>query len=221
MSDFIRARSAEQKEQRMADIKAVAARLFETHPYHQITLTTIADELGWSRANLYQYVTTKEEIFLLLMGDLRDAYTADLLQALSQTADGTQADARQDARRLADAWAQVVARHETYFRYGDLLYTVIETNVSVEKLVDFKRGYYEGLGPLSRALSTALGVREGDVPELVNTVYHHAVGVAGSCLNNPLVQQAVRRLGIEPARPDFQARMRDFITMCVEWYRAR
>ena len=53
MAKFIRARSEEQKAQRMAEIKAAAERQFAEHPYHEISLTTIADELGWSRANLY------------------------------------------------------------------------------------------------------------------------------------------------------------------------
>ena len=66
MAEFIRARSPEQKGQRLDEIKGAVRRQFAERPYHEITLTTIAEELGWSRANLYKYVTTKEEIFLLL-----------------------------------------------------------------------------------------------------------------------------------------------------------
>lgn len=61
MPAFKRARSAEQKQERMREIKRAAADLFATRPYHEITLTTIAEQLSWSRANLYKYVTTKEE----------------------------------------------------------------------------------------------------------------------------------------------------------------
>ena len=74
MAEFIRARSPEQKEQRLDEIKGAVRRQFAERPYHEITLTTIAEELGWSRANLYKYVTTKEEIFLLLTADECDAY---------------------------------------------------------------------------------------------------------------------------------------------------
>ena len=77
--DFIRARSSEQKSQRMADIKRATAQLYRDFPYHEITLTTIAERLGWSRASLYKYVTTKEEIFLELSADARNAYFEDLL----------------------------------------------------------------------------------------------------------------------------------------------
>lgn len=38
--------------------------LFAQMPYTETAITTIADKLIWSRANLYKYVTTKEEIFL-------------------------------------------------------------------------------------------------------------------------------------------------------------
>lgn len=38
--------------------------LFAQMPYTETAITTIADKLIWSHANLYKYVTTKEEIFL-------------------------------------------------------------------------------------------------------------------------------------------------------------
>ena len=64
MQNYIRARTDDQKEERLNQIKEAADSLFEQMPYTEITLTTIADKLTWSRANLYKYVTTKEEIFL-------------------------------------------------------------------------------------------------------------------------------------------------------------
>ena len=59
MAEFKRARSAEQKCQRMGEIKGAARRQFDARPYHQITLTTIAGELGWARAHPYKYVSTE------------------------------------------------------------------------------------------------------------------------------------------------------------------
>lgn len=210
MAEFQRARSTEQKCRRVEQIKGAAGELFEQHPYHQITLTTIAEQLGWSRANLYKYVRTKEEIFLLIMADLRDAYTADLLDAMASLP--TPEDA-------AAAWTDVCCRHRRYFRYADLLFTVIETNVSVEALMAFKRGYYEHLDETNARLSRALGVPAERCEELANTIYHHAVGLSGSCLNNPLVREAVAQLGVVREPVDFGAQMADFIAMCLAWYR--
>lgn len=39
----------------MNEIKTAADSVFGENPYSEITLTTIAQQLGWSRANLYKY----------------------------------------------------------------------------------------------------------------------------------------------------------------------
>lgn len=212
MGDFIRARSAEQKEQRLAEVKAVARELFAELPYHQITLSIIAERLGWSRANLYKYVSTKEEIFLEISADERDAYLDALLAAFPE-------GCGYSVETAAEVWAGIVAGHRGWFAISDLLFTIIETNVSVERLMEFKRGWYERLGALAPRLAGELGVAEADVEALVNTVHYHAVGVVGNCANNPLVAEALARLGIEPTVPELREEMRGFILMCLERYR--
>ena len=74
MADYIRARRDEHKEERLSQIKEATAELFAKCPYSEITLTTIAEKLGWSRANLYKYVTTKEEIFLEIDAEKMSVY---------------------------------------------------------------------------------------------------------------------------------------------------
>lgn len=214
MADFIRARSCEQKAQRLEQIKQVAVRQFAERPYHEITLTTIADELGWSRANLYKYAATKEEIFLAIIADKLKAYIDALLAALPECCEFTPEVA-------AEVWAGIATAHRDYFRYGDLLFTIIETNVSVERLKEFKGGYYAALPRMQQQLSGALGVDQGCIEELINTVYYHGVGLSGSCMENPLVCEAVAELGVTRTPVDFRHAMRDFILMCLTWYRAR
>ena len=84
MAEYIRARSDEHKEERMTQIKDATATLFESAPYAEITLTTIAEKLGWSRANLYKYVTTKEEIILEIAADKMEAYYGSLISAMPE-----------------------------------------------------------------------------------------------------------------------------------------
>lgn len=78
MENFIRARNNEQKEFRMNEIKTAADSVFGENPYSEITLTTIAQQLGWSRANLYKYFSTKEEIYLALTEDKMEKYFTSL-----------------------------------------------------------------------------------------------------------------------------------------------
>ena len=211
MAEFIRARSPEQKGQRLDEIKGAVRRQFAERPYHEITLTTIAEELGWSRANLYKYVTTKEEIFLLLTADECDAYFEALLAALPEGRELSPAEA-------ADAWAKVADAHQEYFRLGDLLTTIVETNVTVERLMDFKRGYYAHVDEMREHLPQVIGIEPEHVEPLLLAVYYHATGLVSSCWNNPLIAEALRRLEIERPETDFRAEMRDFIAMCLERY---
>ena len=186
-------------------------RQFATRPYHEITLTTIAEELGWSRANLYKYVTTKEEIFLLLTGNECDTYFDALLAALPEGRERALAD-------VADTWADVASAHQEYFRLGDLLTTIVETNVTVERLMAFKRGYYERVAELRAHLPQVIGIAPERVEPLLLAVYYHATGLVSSCWSNPLIAEALERLEIERPELDFRAEMRDFIGMCLEHY---
>lgn len=211
MADFIRARSAEQKEQRLEEIKGAARSQFQTHPYHEITLTTIADELGWSRANLYKYVTTKEEIFLLLAGDECASYFEALLAALPEGC-GLAPDV------VAEVWAGIANAHQEYFRLGDLLTTIIETNVTVERLARFKSGYYAHVSAMEERLPRILDIRAAHVEPLLLAIYYHAVGLVSGCWRNPLVAQALESIGRERRQVDFRVEMCDFIGMCLAHY---
>ena len=209
MGEFIRARSAEQKCQRMDEIKCAAARLFAENPYHEITLTTIAQQLSWSRANLYKYVTTKEDVFLALAEDERDAYYAALAEAFAHSP-------RLEPAEAARTWTAIMNEHQAWFRLHDLLLTIIETNVTHERLVEFKRGYYEQIGPLCKHISAATGVAEGNMERLMNTLTFHATGLVTNCCSSPRIQAALAELGRTPHAVDFEPEMREFCEMCLE-----
>lgn len=212
MAEFIRARSDEQKAQRLAQIKLAAERQFATHSYHEITLTTIAEELSWSRANLYKYVSTKEEIFLAITMDKRDAYMDGLAQAFDS-------DQTFSTKEIAQIWASLAKAHQDFFKYNSMLLNIIETNVSVEKLMVFKKTYHEKQDELVSRLSPVFGIDEAKVDRLTLGVMYHAEGLACSCLNNPLIKEALKRIGRKPKTIDFQAEMEEFIYAYLEGYR--
>ena len=211
MADFIRARSAEQKGQRLEEIKGAVRRQFAVRPYHEITLTTIADELGWSRANLYKYVSTKEEVFLLLTADEMDSYFNALLTALPEGC-GLSPDT------VAEVWAGIANAHQEYFRLGDLLTTIVETNVTVERLMAFKRAYYDHVAQMREHLPLILDIAPELVEPLLVAIYYHATGLVSGCWSNPLIAEALERLEIARPETDFRAEMRDFIGMCLDHY---
>ena len=100
-------------------------------PYTEIAITTIADKLIWSRANLYKYVTTKEEIFL--------------------------------------------------------------------------------------ELSAMLALSADEAYKLQLNILMFAATTAVSCYKNPLIQQALQKIGITLPNMDFYEDMRDFVLMRIRW----
>ena len=209
MSDFKRARSDEQKEQRMQEIKDATDAMFAREPYHRITLSAIADSMGCSRTQIYKYAATKEEIFLELVADKRRGYFDSLIAAFPE-------GCSYPLDVFAEVWAGILNAHRDFLRYCDILMTIIETNVSVERLARFKKQYYEDLERVLDAIQGQLGSDRDSARRLYYTVYFQAVGLGAYCGENPLVAQALEMIGKSPDKPDFRESMRDFIVMCLE-----
>ncbi len=211
MAEFIRARSSAQKEQRMQEIKRAANDLFHERRYHEITLKAIAEKLGWSHAALYKYVTTKEDIFLELCADARADYVASLLAAYP-------AGCSYSPDVLAEVWTEQLNSHRDYLAYSDLLFSIIETNVSPERLAVFKRSYFSDMDRLIQRFVENGVIDAANADRLFNAVLFHAASLNGWCSENELVAQAMEIAGLENRTPDFKREMRDFIGMCLHHY---
>lgn len=214
MPDFVRARSSEQKELRMEEIKRAADSQFAERPYHEITLTTIAQKLSWSRANLYKYVTTKEEIFLELSMDKWNAYFAALGAAFPE-------ECAYSPEVFAEVWAGILNAHMDYLRYSAILTTIIETNVTVDRLAVFKKSYHDQADNISERFGKLLHLTTEEAYEIFLAVHYHAVGMSGYCDVNPLVRQALDLAGIKLRKTDFRKTMKQFIEMNLNYYMKR
>ena len=211
MTDFKRARSDSQKAFRINEVKEIAEKQFETVPYQEITLSSIGEELGWSRANLYKYVSSKEEIFLMLANDALATYCNDLLTEFTNRSNLIKPE-------IARNWASVADENRKWFVYCSFLVSIIEKNVTLEHLKVFKKTYYDFMDELSEKLAPALGVKTENFASLFATVQYHASGLSGVCQTNPLVKQAIDELGIDRTNLNFKEEMNEFILMCLDHY---
>jgi AcrR family transcriptional regulator len=210
MSDYIRARSDEHKEERMTQIKEATAELFEAAPYSEITLTTIAEKLGWSRANLYKYVTTKEEIILEIAGDKMEAYYGALLAALPEGCNFS-------TEVIAEVWAGILNANQDYMRYVSYLNPVIETNVTVDRLAVFKKKYYDLANAISGRIAVMLNITPEAAYKIQLDVLFYASSNAVCCYKNPLVQEALKQINITPPPMDFYKDIKYFLKMRLEY----
>jgi AcrR family transcriptional regulator len=212
MGAYIRARSPEQKQERMEAIMAAADKLFQEHPYHQITMGTIAEELGWSRSNLYKYAATQEEIFLNLHAEKNGAWLEDLV--------GSLADAPLPDADFARIWAQVTARHGDFLRYQDIVISIIESNVTLERLTAFKREFASTIMPVIDTLKQQCSIDD----EAASDLYLRLLFQAPSLWNHhhcaELTLQAMQAAGMHAPTGTFEDAYADFVQMCISHARA-
>lgn len=210
MAEYIRARSDEHKDERMNDIKKVTDELFSKTPYHEINLKMIADSLSWSRTNLYKYVTTKEEIFLEVSGDKMATYYESLYAALPQKNNFS-------PNTIAELWAGIANANMSYFRYVNILTSIIETNVTVDRLASFKKRYYEHAYKVRDNLAESLHITKDASYKLTLNVLYYCAAIATSCYKNPLIIAALQKINIEPLKQDFYGEVKEFIQMNIDW----
>ena len=141
---FERARSEEQKEQRVATIVSAAERLFDRHEFEELTLAAIAREASFTRSNLYKYFQTREEILLeLLKRDMR-RWARLICERL--------AGRRYGVKRVAQLWAESLGAEKRLLRLLALLHVQLEKSCSLESLISFKALAQESMGELTEAL---------------------------------------------------------------------
>lgn len=213
MAEYQRARTAEQKAERMGAIMDAAESLFRDLPYHEINMGLIAKELGWSRSNLYKYAATQEEVFLSLHERAHRAYIDELVAALAGAPTG-------DAV-LARVWAEVTARHPVFLRYQDILIAIIESNASLERLTEFKRSLLEMTGPLVEALAHMLEASPAKMRELYFRLLFQAPSLYSRFHPVGRSAEAMRLAGVPAARGSFEDAYADFCAMCLSWERRR
>ena len=208
-ASYIRARSAEQKQERMDAIMAAADELFSQMPYHKITMGLIAEKLGWSRAGLYKYAGTQEEIFLALHEQKNRAWFDDLLAELG--------DAPMSHEDFARIWSEVTARHGSFLRYQDILISIIESNVSLERLTEFKRAFAQMLAPITELLAHQCGIDEKAATDLYLRLLFQAPKLWAHYHCAELTREAMRLAGMEPVEGSFEQAYADFTEMCLEF----
>lgn len=130
--DFLRARTEEQIEQRRLDILQSCDALFEAGGYENVNIKAISEMTTITRSSIYTYYKTKDEMLMDLLSMELIQWKEELLAWCEMTAPLT---CEEFSRQFTD----ILVLHDKMLQYYCLLYTLLEKNCRIEKMVEFKK----------------------------------------------------------------------------------
>jgi len=147
---WLRARRPEHKQERRDAILAAALRLLDAGGVEGSSLSAIAREAGLSKANCYRYFESREAILLAVILDEARAWARDVdtrLEALP---------GRSDADAVAEVFVRTTVERPRLCVLVSSLWSVLERNVGVDAIANFKRSFlevtYASVASVERAL---------------------------------------------------------------------
>lgn len=210
--NFKRAKSKENKQIRMNEIMTVTESLFKNNTYHEITLTTIAKELNMARGNLYKYVMSKEEIFLLIYLKKQRETITNILFHLNQ-------EKNISVSLLAKIISNALNNNLDYIKYHQIMNAIIETNVSIEKLADFKISSYKDRQPLFKIMIEVCNLESIEqASNLYLMIIYHSCYLYDRVAYHDTYKQAMELANLSIIPINFKEALEQFITMCLTNY---
>lgn len=137
-SDFQRARRPEQREQRRQMILDAAAAMLAEMPVADISLRELSRRVGLASSNVLRYFETREGVFLSLFDRLSDEWLDQLERDLGARSSHGLGVGRA-VEPIARTWAQSLASRPLLCELTSVLSGVLERNVSVDSIREFKR----------------------------------------------------------------------------------
>jgi len=138
--------SQELTQARREEIINACAKLYETMSFKEITIKEIAAFTSFTRPAIYNYFQTKEEIFLALLQQEYEAWTADL-DAMRPTGNG---DPKEE---LAQQVSCTLERRKLLLKLLSMNLNDMEQNSGMDALVIFKAAYGNSIRALRDCLT--------------------------------------------------------------------
>lgn len=138
--------SATLTQARREEIIAACAKLYESMSFREITLKEIARETSFTRPSIYNYFTTKEEIFLALLRKEYEQWVCEL-RTLSHAAEPGNAEA------FAEGLAHTLEQRKRLLKLMTMNTYDMEVNSRPEQLAEMKAAYGQALRAVEECLA--------------------------------------------------------------------
>ncbi|WMJ88201.1 TetR family transcriptional regulator [Anaerocolumna sp. MB42-C2] len=205
--DFIRARSDEQKDVRLNQIKDVAKKQFYSLSYDKITIKSISLELDFARSNLYKYFSTKEEIFATILID----EVAEWIQELKE-ASPDNAIATSEIETFCQYWTDITCKHLGMIGLYARLTPLYAQNIPHESLTKIRQNFlihYHELNSLLHLLFPSLTLKQ--VQHFCQYQFSFIAGFSPAIRDNEAKEEMANQCNKKLSLPDFKVSFQEFL----------
>ena len=130
---------------RKEEIISACKTLYRDMSFKEITIKQIAEYTSFSRASIYNYFETKEEIFLAILQEEYELWVADLQDITDSNDSMTKED-------IAKALASSLEKRKLLLKLMSMNHYDMEDNSREERLVEFKVAYGASLKAVEQML---------------------------------------------------------------------
>ncbi|NFD77052.1 TetR/AcrR family transcriptional regulator [Clostridium botulinum] len=184
---FKRARSEEQVQNRIDEIISATSELYDSYGYDGVSFSKISEHTNFSRPNIYKYFKTKEEIFLVILGNDYKSFVSELIDSFKINKIYSLYD-------ITEIWADTLIRHKRLMEIHALLHTILKKNVSDEALFKLRKDMSNTQIPLARIVSQLFpNATEDEISDFIRDQLVFAFGIY-PMLNNKDVQTDINEL---------------------------
>lgn len=203
--DFERAKTEEQRQIRIQQIKSVAIELFDKNEFHQITLSDIAKGMDFTRGNLYKYISSKEEIYLMIYIDEFDSLLKELKTKLNK-------NLSKEIDLFSSILAIEIERQKRFLKLFSILYTVLEKNVSEDKLIDFMEKFDLSKTKFLKIIKTSFpGLEDYQIKKFLDLLFYFIIGFYPITFLNKTQEEAIKKAKTGYYPPNFQKVLKEHI----------
>lgn len=209
-SGWQRARRPEEKEQRREEILRAAAELLDETGLEGAGLNAIARRAGISKANIYRYFESREAVLIQMLLTEVEEWMGALGSRLQPLAGSNDVDA------IAAGFAATIAQRPRLCVLLGSLASVLEHNVSVEFVADFKRRLFALLTPMLGELEAAVPeFNADDAYRFASSFTLAACGAWPHCHPSPVVEEVLSMPEFSTMRLEFEETMRFLATVLL------
>lgn len=167
--EYVRARTAEQRDDRREAILAAAEQLLMDVGYQSFTMTLLARRAKLAKGTAYLYFPTRNALMIALFArkfsDWRDMVMGGLRPGI-------------DEAKLVKLFFDSSTRDPLFLELATRLTSKIESQEPAETVADIKRANNEVIVPVVAKLADALGIKKRIASKLVWALISQLIGAA-------------------------------------------